>query len=769
MFNTKSKVITEDMKEIANELKSYYDKISGKTFLITGGAGFLGRYLVSTLDYLNDFVLENPCKIILVDNFITGTNDWIQPSENLILLKHDITKPFKIDGEIDYIIHAASLASPKFYYKYRLETINVGIAGTTNLLELAREKKVKSFLFTSSSEVYGNPPPEFVPTNEEYLGNVSCTGPRACYDEPKRIGETLCVNYADVYNIPVKIVRPFNVFGPGMRLDDGRVLANFVLSAIEGKKIPVYGDGKNTRTFCYISNFIIGLYQILFSSYNREPFNLGVDYPEIEMKNLADIVSYLVENRDAKVEVITGPSDVYTKSNPDRRCPNLTKVKTLIGYDPKIALIPGIIRYTEWIKEELSNQKNSINLEKNCRLCGNSEIKPFISLGKTPLANSLLSKEDLSSQEELYPLEVMYCPNCHNCQLSYVVPRDKLFKNYPYVTSTTKTFRDHFEKMAEELIKEYNLNTESLVVDIGSNDGLLLKKFNEHGINTIGVEPAKNIAEIAIKDGVNTIINYFNDEAVNEIIRSGGHADIITANNVFAHTEDLGEMVLNVKKLLKEQGIFIIEVQYLLDTIKSLTFDNIYHEHIHYFNLLALKEFFEKHNMEIFKVQHIDTHGGSIRVFIQKKGSLFPIKESVNEFLEKEKAFGLNKLETYETFAREVYCIRDTLKEYIKKIKSENKTIVGYGAPAKATTLLNFCGIKKDEVDYVIDDNPLKQGLIIPGVRIPIRNREYLESSLPDYILILAWNFAEEIIRNNEAYRNKGVKFIAPLPKLGVV
>ena len=769
MFNPKSKIIEKDIIEISEKLKEFYEQISGKTFLIVGGAGFLGRYLVLTLNYLNEFVLEKPCKIIIVDNFITGLNDWIQPNDNLILIKHDISKSLNIEERVDYILHAASLASPKFYYKFRLETINAGVLGTQNLLELAKEKNVKSFLFFSSSEVYGNPDSAHIPTNEEYHGNVSCTGPRACYDEPKRIGETLCINYADVYNIPVKIVRPFNIFGPGMRLDDGRVLANFVISAIEGKKIPVYGDGKNTRTFCYISDAIIGLFKILFSNYNSEPFNLGSDYPEIEMRHLADIVSDLVENKNSEVDIIKSPSEVYAKSNPDRRCPDLTKIRTLLDYDTKIGLIAGIKRYIKWVRGELSEKINSINLEKNCRICGDSNIKNFISLGKIPLANSLLPKENLLSEEKLYPLEVMYCPTCHNCQLSYAVPRDKLFKNYLYVTSTTKTFRNHFEKMAEEIAKEYNLDNNSLVVDIGSNDGLLLKKFSEQGIKVMGVEPAKNIAEIARRNGIETIIDYFNAEVVKGIIRSKGNADIITANNVFAHTENLGDMIFNVKKLLKEDGIFIIEVQYLLDTIKNLTFDNIYHEHIHYFSLLTLKEFFAKHDMEIFKAQHVDTHGGSIRVFIQKKGGSITVEESVNEFLEKEKTFGLDKLETYESFAKEVYNIKDTIKRYIKKIKSENKTIVGYGAPAKATTLLNFCEIKKGEIDYIIDDNPLKQGLIIPGVRIPIKSREYLEKSPPDYILILAWNFAEEIIKNNEEYKKKGVKFIIPLPNPKIV
>lgn len=356
----KSKIIDEDIKEISESTKEFHEKMEGKTFLIAGGAGFLGRYIVSTLNYLNKFVLDNPCKIIIVDNFITGKKDWIQSDKNLILTNHDISKPLEINENIDYIIHAASLASPKFYYKFRLETMDVGIFGTKNLLELAKEKKVKSFLFTSSSEIYGNPPAENIPTKEDYLGNVSAIGPRACYDESKRIGETFCANYSEIYNLPVKIVRPFNIYGPGMRLDDGRVLANFVRAALEGKELPVYGNGKNTRTFCYISDAILGIFKVLFSDHDHEPFNLGSDYPEIDMRHLAEIVFELVENKNSVVNFIQVPSEVYSKSNPDRRCPDLTKIRTLLDYNPKIGLITGIKRYIEWVKNELGKQTKKI-------------------------------------------------------------------------------------------------------------------------------------------------------------------------------------------------------------------------------------------------------------------------------------------------------------------------------------------------------------------------------------------------------------------------
>jgi len=274
MLTKRSKVIETDLKEISTELRSLYNKISGKTFLIAGGAGFLGRYLVLSLDYLNEQrLLSEPCKVIIMDNFITGLSGWISENENVKLINHDISEPIKIEGPIDYIINAASLASPVFYNKFKLETINVGFLGTKNLLELAKEKKVKSFLFMSSSEIYGNPDPNFIPTPEEYLGNVSCNGPRSCYDESKRIGEALTMSYADIYNIPVKIARPFNIFGPGLRLDDGRVVPAFVLAALKGDTMSLYGGGTRTRTLCYISNAIIGFFNILLSDKNKEIYN----------------------------------------------------------------------------------------------------------------------------------------------------------------------------------------------------------------------------------------------------------------------------------------------------------------------------------------------------------------------------------------------------------------------------------------------------------------------------------------------------------------
>jgi SAM-dependent methyltransferase len=400
-----------------------------------------------------------------------------------------------------------------------------------------------------------------------------------------------------------------------------------------------------------------------------------------------------------------------------------------------------------------------------CRICRNEAIKVFLSLGKSPLANSFLSKEELENKENTYPLELAFCDNCKLVQLTYVVPPELMFKNYIYVSSTSNTFKIHFSKMARDICNCFNLNNGSLVVDIGSNDGLLLKNFQKLGIQTMGIEPAANLVKIAEQDGIETINGFFNNDAVKRVIGKKGHADVVTANNVFAHIDDIDNVTDNVKTLLKEEGIFVIEVQYLVDTMEKMTFDNVYHEHLSYYTLTSLSYFFKKHRMEIFDVQRVDSHGGSLRVFIKKSEGNHEIHKEVEETLEYEKGIGINDIEIYKNFSNKVYHVKERLVSYIRDIKAQKKSIAGYGAPAKSTTLLNFCNIGRDFIDYIVDDNPLKIGLYSPGTHIPVVSSSMLEKKRPDYILILAWNFAEEILKKTGKYADQGVKFIIPLPE----
>ena len=387
-----------------------------------------------------------------------------------------------------------------------------------------------------------------------------------------------------------------------------------------------------------------------------------------------------------------------------------------------------------------------------CRGCNSTNLKLVISLGLSPLANNLLNS--LEEKDELYPLEMVYCPNCHNCQLSYTVPAEKMFSHYLYVSSTAKSFRDHFEQVAEKYIKEFNLNSDSLVIDIGSNDGIALKPLKDRDIRVLGVEPAKNIAEIAISNGIPTINNYFNAESIKNILDK---ADLITASNVFAHADGLDEIANAAFSILKPNGRFIIEVQYLLDTIKDLTFDNIYHEHVNYWSVISLRNFFNRLGYVVSKVEHINTHGGSIRVQIGHPET--EIDSSINEFISNELEFGLTEYDTYLEFAKKVEQAKANVNANIKKYKDQGLTLVGYGSPAKATTSLNYYGVK--DIDYIIEDNTLKHNKILPGVKIPIYSKDKLNEKLPDIIIVMAWNFVEEIKKNNQDLIDKGVKFIS--------
>ena len=379
----------------------------------------------------------------------------------------------------------------------------------------------------------------------------------------------------------------------------------------------------------------------------------------------------------------------------------------------------------------------------DCRSCGNINLKRVVSLGYQPLANNLLNKKD--EKHELYPLEVNYCPKCHNCQLSVAVDPKKMFSNYLYTSSTSVSFRNHFINAANQYVKELKLKPKSsYIIDIGSNDGVALKPFKDLGFNKIlGIEPAKNLAKLANRNKIKTFNGFLEKKNLKKI---KGKADLILASNVFAHSDKLKEMAECMFSLLSPKGTIIIEVQYLLNTLKDLTFDNIYHEHYNYWSLISLNNFFKNLGATVFKAQRIDTHGGSIRIYV-KKGKNIKIDNSVTKLLDLEEKEGLKNYETYQAFGEKINKLKANVIKNIKNLKSKNKKIVGFGAPAKATTALNFFGISK-EIDFIIEDNRLKHNKFIPGVLIPIKDKKFLKDKNTT-ILVLAWNFFNEIKKNN--------------------
>jgi nucleoside-diphosphate-sugar epimerase len=384
----------------------------------------------------------------------------------------------------------------------------------------------------------------------------------------------------------------------------------------------------------------------------------------------------------------------------------------------------------------------------DCRSCGNIDLKRVVSLGYQPLANNLLKGE--KEKCELYPLEVNYCEKCHNCQLSVSVDPKKMFSNYLYTSSTSKVFREHFINAAKKYSKELKLNKKkSYIIDIGSNDGVALRPFLNLGFkNILGIEPAKNLAKAANKNKIKTFNGFLDKKNLKKIKKN---ADLILASNVFAHSDKLKEMAQCMLSLLANKGTIIIEVQYLMNTLKDLTFDNIYHEHYNYWSLTSLINFFNQFDAKIFKSEKVDTHGGSLRVYI-KKDKKVKIESSVKKMLKEEESFGIKKYKTYQEFGNKVYKIRDNVIKNIEILKKNNKKIIGYGAPAKATTALNFFGISKG-IDFIVEDNKLKHGLFIPGVKIPIKNKSYIKNK-NNVLLVLAWNFFKDIKKNNSELSN---------------
>jgi nucleoside-diphosphate-sugar epimerase len=384
----------------------------------------------------------------------------------------------------------------------------------------------------------------------------------------------------------------------------------------------------------------------------------------------------------------------------------------------------------------------------DCRSCGNNDLKRVVSLGYQPLANNLLKKEN--EKCELYPLEVNYCSKCHNCQLSVSVDPKKMFANYLYTSSTSKVFRDHFVGAAKKYSKELNLNKKkSYIIDIGSNDGVALKPFLDLGFKKIlGIEPAKNLAKLANKNKIKTFNGFLEKKNLKKIKKN---ADLILASNVFAHSDKLKEMTECMISMLGKKGTIIIEVQYLMNTLKDLTFDNIYHEHYNYWSLTSLINFFNQFDAKIFRAEKVDTHGGSLRIYIKKEKKI-KIESNVKKLLKEEEDFGIKNFETYKKFGEKVYKIRENVLKNIKKLKEKNKVIIGYGAPAKATTALNFFGIS-NEIDFIVEDNKLKHNKFIPGVKIKIRNKSQIKNK-NNTLLVLAWNFYEDIKKSNSDLSN---------------
>jgi hypothetical protein len=414
------------------------------------------------------------------------------------------------------------------------------------------------------------------------------------------------------------------------------------------------------------------------------------------------------------------------------------------------------------------SQVNSANL-RSCRFCGFPLVHSFVDLGMQPLCESFLGPEKLNQMEPFFPLHTYVCSNCFLVQLEEYVNPEDIFSEYAYFSSFSVAWLEHSKNYVEMIVEKLNLDRDSSIVEVASNDGYLLQYFVQKGFQVLGIEPAANVAKVAVEKGVPTLVRFFGLELAHELVAQGHQADLLIGNNVLAQVPDLNEFVDSLNVLLKSSGVITLEFPHLMNLIEKNQFDTIYHEHFSYFSFLTVEKICAKHGLVVFDVEELPTHGGSLRIYVRHAGDLSkPILHSVDTLRDKEKRAGIDSLELYFSFAEKVRVTKRDLLAFLIHLKRAKKSIVGYGAPGKGNTLLNYCGIRSDFLDYTVDRNSYKHGKFLPGTHIPIFSPEKIKLTKPDYVFILPWNIKDEIMNQLSYIKDWNGRFVVPIPEVKV-
>lgn len=724
-------------------------------FLLNKGYEVYGMYRRSSLE-IDERISELRNEINLVGGDLT-----------------DVPSMIKILKEInpDEVYNLASQSFVPDSWTQPISTSEITGVGVVKILEAIKLVNPKiRFYQASSSEMFGNT--KEIPQNEK-----TPMLPRSPYGFSKVLGYNSTINYRESFGIHASNGILFNHESPkrGKQFVTRKIsyaVAKIKLGIQEFFEI---GNLGAKRDWGFAGDFVEAMW-LMLQQEKPDDFVIATgksysvrEFVEEAFKVVDMLIIwegegiYEVGRCDGKIVVKINPK-FYRHAEVDTLCGDYTKAKKKLGWKPRTEFKDLVRMMVESDLKELQNKPIFGYELKNCRMCDSKELYKFLDLGFAPLSDAILTSEELKEPEVLYPLTVLQCMDCGLTQSGYVVNPTLMYgKKYKYESSITEAGKRHFFYMADSIIQRFNLERDSFIIDIGSNVGVLLEGFKRKGMKILGIDPAPKICKIANERGIETWRKFLNLDVAKEIISRKGKAKIITGTNVFAHIDDKNNFINNLKEILDEDGIFIFEVPYLVDLFENLEYDTIYLEHLEYLSVKPLVNFFNKHEMDIFDIERYEIHGKSIRVFVCRKDKR-PISNNINELLELEDKKGIYRKEVLDEFAKKVEDHKKKLIDLLKKLKDDNKKIVGISAPAKGNTILNYCKIGPDSLDYMTEKSIIKRGCYTPGMHIPIVDEEKLLKDQPDYGIILAWNFANEIIKNNEEFSKKGGKFIIPIP-----
>lgn len=406
----------------------------------------------------------------------------------------------------------------------------------------------------------------------------------------------------------------------------------------------------------------------------------------------------------------------------------------------------------------------------SCRFCGSPLEQSFCDLGMSPLANSYLTADQLNEPEVFYPLHAYVCSTCFLVQLAEFTSAEFIFSDYAYFSSYSQSWLEHARKYARSVIDRFRLDGSSSVVEIASNDGYLLQYFVDAGVPCLGIEPAKNVALVAEERGINTRVGFFGESLAEELVADGLQADLLIGNNVLAHVPDLNDFVTGMSRLLAPGGVITMEFPHVLELIENNQFDTIYHEHFSYFSLLIVIRVFASHDLRLFDVERLSTHGGSLQIYAcHAENAGHVTSPRMDELIQVERTAGLDNLEGYRAYTERVKRTKRALVRFLVDARDDGLTVAAYGAPAKGNTLLNYCGVRDDLLDYAVDRSPHKQGRFLPGTHVPIHAPDHVRDTRPDYLLILPWNLRDEVVEDMSYIRDWGGRFVVPVPELAVI